>query len=509
MKEKIFNWIKKNKVEFLILVSILIIASFFRFYNLAGYMTFLGDEGRDALIIKKLLTEGDVPFIGAPTSVGNIYLGPFYYYMMALPMLLFWLNPVAAAAQVALIGVITVGLIYYLSRSWFSREAAIVASFLYAISPINIIYSKSSWNPNPAPFFTLLAVLGIYKAHQTKNFWWFILTGFALGAVIQMHYLALILLPVFFILWLIELKRNYFDKLKIKHLLSGTFLALLVFFILIFPLILFDFKHYFLNTRAMMELFTGSDSVETNLIARFSRVIPIYLNSLIGDYMSIGNYYVKWLIGLLTLTPLLINIFNIYKKRYFNWVYLLLGIWLVIGLMGLSLYKGEIYSHYLGFLNPTAFILIGAMTSLIWSYRSKVVWLISGIWIIVLLWLVGVNLQKNPLQNPPNNQLVRTQQIAKFVIDKTEKRPFNFALIAENNYDAAYQFYLEVYGYKPKRVPFEKTDQLLIVCEDKSCQPINHPKQEIADFGYAKISEQYDIEGVKVFKLIPNPSGKP
>jgi 4-amino-4-deoxy-L-arabinose transferase-like glycosyltransferase len=507
--KKILIWIKQNRVEFLILLFILVLASFFRFYNISGYMTFLGDEGRDVLIIKKLLTEGDVPFIGAPTSVGNIYLGPLYYYMMALPMLLFWLNPVAAAAQVALIGVMTVGLIYYLSRSWFGRQAAVVASFLYAISPINIIYSKSSWNPNPAPFFTLLAILGIYKAHQTKNFWWFILTGFALGAVIQMHYLALILLPVFFILWLIEAKRNYFDKLKINYFLSGTFLACLVFLILISPLILFDFKHYFLNSRAMLELFTGSESVETNLITRFSRVVPIYLNNLIGDYMSIGNYYLKAFIGILILTPLVISLFNFYKKRNSSWVYLLLGIWLVVGLIGLSLYKGEIYSHYLGFLNPTAFILTGAVTSLIWSYRGRMVWLVSGIWIIFILWLVVANLQKNPLQNPPNNQLVRTQQIAKSVIEKTENEAFNFALIAENNYDAAYQFYLEVYGNKPKRLPFEKTEQLLVVCEDKICQPINHPKQEIADFGYAKISEQYDVEGVKVFRLIPNPSGKP
>ena len=107
-------------------------------------MTFLGDEGRDALMIKRILVEWDIPLIGPPTSVGNMYLGPLYYYMMAIPMSISWLNPIAAAAQVALIGVLTVGLLYYLVRQWFGKIPAILVSFLYAISPVTIIYSRSS-----------------------------------------------------------------------------------------------------------------------------------------------------------------------------------------------------------------------------------------------------------------------------------------------------------------------------------------------------------------------------
>src|SRR3989344_2111040 len=119
------DWIKTNRFEAVLILFIILLATLFRFYKLPEYMTFLGDEGRDAIIIKKLLVEHDVPFIGPPTSVGNIYLGPLYYYMMAIPMAIFWLNPVSAVGMVAFIGVVTVGLIYYLARAWFGKWPAV------------------------------------------------------------------------------------------------------------------------------------------------------------------------------------------------------------------------------------------------------------------------------------------------------------------------------------------------------------------------------------------------
>jgi hypothetical protein len=105
---------------------------------------------------------------------------------------------------------------------------------------------------------------------------------------------------------------------------------------------------------------------------------------------------------------------------------------------------------------------------------------------------------------PPNNQFTRTQAISDFIIQKSAGKPFNFALIAEHNYDAAYQFVLDAKGHKPLQVPFDITDQLFVVCEDAVCQPVGNPKYEIAAFGWAKVDTETDFEGVKVFKLVHN-----
>ena len=175
---------------------------------------------------------------------------------------------------------------------------------------------------------------------------------------------------------------------------------------------------------------------------------------------------------------------------------------MLVGLFGLSFYKGSIYDHYLGFMNPVPFLLFGALA----TFKNK--WMLGGV-LLLLIVLAYVNLQKSPLNYPPNNQLKRTQEIVKYIINETKNRDFNFALLAKNNYDAAYQFYLEQYGHKPKVAPFDKTDQLFVVCEDESCDPTHSPKYELAAFGMSKIEWMKEYSGVKIYKLIPNPSGKP
>ena len=77
--------------------------------------------------------------------------------------------------------------------------------------------------------------------------------------------------------------------------------------------------------------------------------------------------------------------------------------------------------------------------------------------------------------------------------------------MAKQNYDAAYQFYLDIYGHKPKQLPFEKTDQLFVVCEDQVCDPIYSPKYEIAAFGWTMVGKMWEVEGLKVYKLVQNP----
>jgi hypothetical protein len=174
--------------------------------------------------------------------------------------------------------------------------------------------------------------------------------------------------------------------------------------------------------------------------------------------------------------------------------------------MGLALYKQTVYDHYLSFLNPALFLLFGSITNLINSINSKKInQYVRGAFFLLFLILIVVNLQISPLLQIPKNQLQRTQEVSKFVIKESGNKPFNFALLAERNYDAAYQFYLEEYGHTPKQLPFEKTDQLFVVCEDKVCNPIGHPKYEIAAFGWAMIESEKEVNGIKVFKLIHNP----
>lgn len=498
---KLWWQVKQGKLAFILLVLILALATFLRFYKLSEYMTFLGDEGRDALVIRGILIDHHIPLIGPPTSVGNIYLGPLYYYMMTIPMTVFWLNPVAASGMDASIGVLTVFLIYFVSKRWFSKEAGLIASFLYAVSPVTITSSRSSWNPNPAPFFAILGMYCLYKIHKSNSLWWFILAGAFFAAALQMHYLALILIPIALIIWVGEIIFRLTSNKKMGRLITGLFLAALSFIIVMFPLILFDLRHNFLNYRAIMELTANGGVVNVNIFQNLSRIPVIFYHDLIGRYIAVENVSISIIISLLVLVPF-------FTIRI--WPIFILLVWLFVGLMGLSFYQQDIYDHYLGFENPVPFILLGAVFVAIKFVKRIQLKKVLIVMFIALVLFIGVlNLQKSPLFNPPNNQLLKTKMVSKYVIEKAENKDFNFALLSKNNYDAAYQFYLDRFGYSPRQVPFDKTSQLFVVCEDTICNPINNSKYEIAAFGMAKIDSEENIFGIKLYKLVHNPTGKP
>src|SRR3989304_6200136 len=214
-------WIKKNPTEFVFLLIIILLAAFLRLYRISEYMTFLGDEGRDVIIVRRLLVNADPILIGPGTSIGNMYLGPLYYYFMAPWLFLFGLSPVGPAVGIAILGVATVFLIWHITREFFGQPAAWVASALYAVSPVVITYSKSSWNPNIMPFFALLCIYLIWsvyaKASAGRGKFWLIIFGVSFAFVLQSHYLGLLLLPTILLFWLLSL-------LKVQHSLKREFL---------------------------------------------------------------------------------------------------------------------------------------------------------------------------------------------------------------------------------------------------------------------------------------------
>ena len=190
MKSKIADFVKKNKKELVVIGLILLIGAFFRLYKISSYMTFLGDEGRDVIIVRRIFTELHPPLIGPGTSVGGMYLGPLYYYMMAIPLLIAGFSPVGPAVMVALLGVATIAFIWWAGRVWFDKRAGLIAAGLYAVSPTAIIFAHSSWNPNIMPFFAILSIYSIWKVWKQKNLSWLIVLGISFAFVLQSHYLG-------------------------------------------------------------------------------------------------------------------------------------------------------------------------------------------------------------------------------------------------------------------------------------------------------------------------------
>lgn len=509
--------LKKNKFfspkGFLILIIlIMVLAAFLRLWRLPEYMTFLGDEGRDALAVKRMIVDHKFRLIGPVTSIGNMYLGPLYYYLMLPAMFVSRLSPVGPAVLVALLGVATVGMVYFFGREWVGWRAALMAAFLYALSPVAIIYSRSSWNPNIMPFFALLAIFGIWRVWQQKQFWWLPIIGLALSFALQSHWLGLLLLPTIFLFWLMTLIELLKAKVSVKRFFYQTVWALLIFlFLTVAPLVWFDLRHESINFKAFVKFFTDRQAtVNLRLYKALPNLWLLVKNIFTRLVAGKNEFWGGWIALIITI---FLGLKLIRESLLANWhkfitrnagLFLVL-VWLLFGLLGLGNYKQHIYDHYFGFFFPVPFLLVGWVLAMIWYGR----FLGKIIALFCLGFLVFLLVQTSPLRFPPSGQLQKTQIIAKFVLEKTEDKPFNLALIAERNYDEAYAFFMEVWGRSPLRIEPLQTEQtiaeqLFVICEQRPCQPVGHAKAEIAMFGWTKIAQMWKVEGVEVYKLIHN-----
>ncbi|MBP9817645.1 glycosyltransferase family 39 protein [Candidatus Shapirobacteria bacterium] len=472
-----------------LLILILLISGFARLYKIGDYMEFLGDQGRDAVIARDFLKNGNLFFIGPQTSIGNMYLGPFYYYLFVVPgLILTNFNPIGPSIIVAIFGIATVYLIYWFASRYLNKSTAYFASSLYAISPVIIKYSNFSWNPNIMPFFALVFVISIIKSTIDSKPKYLLLATLSFIVCLNSHFLALLLLPFAAIYLLLKLFFVFQNKQSFKQYLFYIGLSLTLFVLSLTPQILFDLKHQGQNINAIVHFFTYRETTVNlkpyksiyTIFPLFTQVNTRLIFSKADSFGFIGSI----LILFLGLTAFI-------KKK--SPTYLLLWIWYGIGLIGLSLYKQHIYDHYFGFIFPVIFLIVGYILSRLPKIIS----------LPIFFGLISLGISQNPFRWQPPRQLQTTSDITKLIIRESSGQPFNFSLLAKQNYDPPYRYFFAEKNASLYNLDQKITDQLFVVCEpfQIDCNPINNPEWSIAAFGWAKIDSQWQVNGINIYKL--------
>ncbi|HLD92301.1 MAG TPA: glycosyltransferase family 39 protein [Patescibacteria group bacterium] len=502
------KFLKENSI----LITILLIGAFFRLYKIGEYMTFLGDEGRDAIIVRRFLVDFDLMLIGPGTSIGNMYLGPLYYYLISPFLWLFNFSPVGPSVLIALIGVATIFMVYYVGLKWFSKRAGLIAATLYAISPTVIIFSKSSWNPNIMPFFSLLAIYSIWMVWKRENFKWLLTCAISYAFVLQSHYFGLLLAPVLGFYWILIFLKTSFEsqeineKAKVVRFIKLSAISLVIFLGLMSPLLFFDIRHDWINYKAASSLFvTGEDAFSKNIWASVIK-LPEVLN-LISTRLLAGRMETlgKIIVAVISIPSVLFLLGR--KRLHTNEAsgFSTLTIWMIAGLFGLGLFKFEIHDHYFGLLFTAPFLFLAGFIDGVFDGLSKIG---KTMLIFLFLFVVYINIINSPLKYSPNKQLQRAQNVSSKIIEESKETSFNLAVLAERNYEDGYAYFLEKEGYTPLHADIwdskSISNQLFVVCEmeEVKCDPTHSPKAEVANFGWSKIEEKWEVDGVIIYKLI-------
>jgi len=150
----LLRYLEKNeKIDFMIFVFVILLAAFFRIYNLDGFPAWYIDEGTWATLGKNIL-QGN--FREAPQATLSKY--PFFAFLVGLS-LLFKSDMFHARLIPAIFGIGSTIIIYVLGRKLYGRLAGVLAALSHSINRFAIYYERSVFLDVGVEFFILLSLL--------------------------------------------------------------------------------------------------------------------------------------------------------------------------------------------------------------------------------------------------------------------------------------------------------------------------------------------------------------
>ncbi|MGD8622067.1 MAG: glycosyltransferase family 39 protein, partial [Anaerolineales bacterium] len=157
---------------------------------------------------------------------------PALYYWIASKFLSLIGDRLLAIRLISAVGgTLAVSALYFALSKMFTREHAAIGASLLAINHVHIVFSRGAMNNIWDGVFIMVAVGALWQAWKTNDRNAFILTGLALGFS-QFFYTTGHLTPVYILLWIPLLQREY----PIRERLPGLILAFTIATIIFLPL---------------------------------------------------------------------------------------------------------------------------------------------------------------------------------------------------------------------------------------------------------------------------------
>lgn len=480
-----------NKKYLVVLGFILLLAAFFRFYNLSNVPPGVNrDEASIGYTAYSILKTGKDEY-GRVLPISFQSFGdwklPFYIYTTTVSVKILGLNELAVRAPSAIFGLGIVLLTYFLVieflKRWKVRNViALLTSFLVAISPWALHFSRVGSEPNAAVFLIIFGTFLFFKSIRNNN--WLILPAFILFALTYYTYAGNHIFTTLFLVMIFMLYKSEILKNKWTYLSIGIFI-LISGFIFYHTLLEADKTKIsgisifgdptVLHTK--IEILRGEHQSSSLIVKLFhnpasfgvERFFQNYLNAFSSDFLFIkggtnsahniknfGNMY------LVESIFLLFGIFYLLMKKKTREEKLIL-FWLLISPLAASITKDAPHTSRMFSIFPIPPLITGI--GLFWfinKIRNRKLLINLSIIIISILFILNfgiyidryyLHFSREEAQNwglgykELNNILSKKESSKKVIISKPEESPYIF-LLFYSKYDPA-KYQKEVVRYPP------------------------------------------------------------
>lgn len=408
---KLRRWLTSWEIYPLLLVT--------GFLCLYGINTteFNPDQAALFSLARNAIRYGMLPVTSNAASVGLSH-PPGVIYLLMVPAL-FSANPMWAAVQQGLLTTIAVLLTYVFTRRYYGRLAALGATLLYGTAASTIHFGRFIWQPNVMAPLVVLFMFALFWGVVERRKGWLAPAVLLLGLILQCHESASLLIALLLIAVVLA-----FKTLRWRDVLWAG----IALFIVYLPFLYWEYHVHLADLHALFSLSKQQAVIDSEAI-RYYRAfllpfgqqptIPSSVINTVIPYISWMRYAMPLLLlcGIVTASLLLLQALSQPAKEVAGTVkqggirgwwnalqttpatggYILLLVWQLLPLLVLSRHTVILQMHYLFFLMPGPFILIGLFSANIVAflrqYRPQWSLLRFGIYallgIVVLAQLAG------------------------------------------------------------------------------------------------------------------------
>lgn len=361
------------------LLVILLIGLFVRLYKLEIFYPWGHDQDLFAWIAKDILIDHHLRLIGQETSIIGVFIGPLFYYLIAISFALFKMNPLAAASVTTAISLLTIVSIYWVFSKFFSKNVGIVGSFLYAISPGAVFLDRWVVPTQPTILWSVWFLYVIFSL--LKGNLHLIPLGILIGLIWHIHIAFIPLLLLLPLAFLISDKKSF--KLNYKTLIISALILLS----LISPFFVFEVRHGFQQTNSLFQA-TYQDIGDLTGSSRAVKVISSGGRSLAGAFVVSNTVIGLPLVFTSTLSVLLLLgiIYLGYRQILTKNQTTILIVWYAIVFLGQFFSKRIITEYYFNNLFVILFLTLSIFLVKVHETLRKS----SLIPILLIFYLIGV-----------------------------------------------------------------------------------------------------------------------
>src|SRR3990167_3637494 len=232
-----------------IITLIIALGLFLRLWRFEELFYYAIDEEKAAYITSSLANLKHFPAAGHPSSIG-FRLGPLFYYLTTPIYRFFSPEPLSIGYLSVAASIFSILLLYKIA-SKINPKTGLIASFLYSVSFLNVIYERRGWQLSFESAIILVLIYSLLRLIKgSLNY----IVPFTLSLILmtQLEVGLFTFIPFSFLVFVI-----YRIKPDKKLLLISLFL----FIIANSGLLIFDLRHNFLNSRYLLNYFRRGNHV--------------------------------------------------------------------------------------------------------------------------------------------------------------------------------------------------------------------------------------------------------